>query len=88
MTINTQKPLNHLELLRKYKYFKAIPADELRAAQVHVPKGESAIKCLFKAARAYENEVRKTAKATGSHPRVCFSKDGLCDDERCYCWEK
>ena len=87
MNTNTiLKPLNHLELLRKYKTFLSIPSEELKAAQVHL-SGRNALAVLHEAARAYETEVREESNRTGSHPAVCFNKDGHCEDDHCRCWK-
>jgi len=84
---NTQiKPLNHLELLRKYKYINAIPSEELREAQTTIPKGKNGLQCLFEAAREYQKELAEEAERTGTHPNVCFGTD--CDDDHCRCWDK
>lgn len=86
MNTNTKQsePLNHLELLRKYKHFTAIPSQELKAAQVHL-NGRNPLAVLHDAAREYENEVREESKQAGSHPNVCFGTD--CDDDHCRCWK-
>ena len=85
MTTNTtQKPLTHLELLRKYKTFLAIPSGELKAAQVYL-NGKNGIAAIIEASKSYKKELEIEAQQTGKIPAVCFNTD--CDDDHCRCWE-
>lgn len=87
MTTNTKhKPLTHLELLRKYKTFTAIPSGELRKAQVYL-NGQNGIAAIIEASKSYKKELEAEAQQTGMHPAVCFDKDGLCEDDHCRCWK-
>jgi len=89
MTTNTQnKPLTHLELLRKYGgNIMAATAEEMEGIRAYITPAKNGLKLLFEASRAYEVEVKGEAERTGGYPAVCFNKDGHCEDDHCRCWK-
>lgn len=86
MTNTQTKPKTHLELLREYKYFKAIPSEELIAAQATIPQGQSAIACFIEASKKYQEELKEEARNTRVRPSVCCQLDD-CDEDHCRCWK-
>lgn len=82
--MRNEPPITFLNLLRKYRgNIKRAHPLEMKAAARAVPAGKNKMEHLFDSAHNYIEETVQRAAAKGQ--KLCFNKDGLCEEDHCRC---
>lgn len=86
MTSNSPQPITYLSLYRKYggRIMRAHPLEMQAAARA---AGTAPLSELSAAYHAWASEQIAGSLSRGKKPSVCFNKEGLCEEDKCTCWE-